>query len=105
MQELVLDKPEQLKALGHPLRVRVLEMLGQEGDWQRTYRELAQRLRAPAGPEDRSQPESRSELSWATRPRGAAGAWRTPRVSAPGSPPRYSPRDSNDSSTASTAST
>jgi DNA-binding transcriptional ArsR family regulator len=29
---LVLDKPEQLKALGHPLRVRVLEMLGQEGD-------------------------------------------------------------------------
>ena len=44
MQEtLVLDKPEQLKALGHPLRVRVLEMLGQEGEWQLTNRELAQR--------------------------------------------------------------
>jgi DNA-binding transcriptional ArsR family regulator len=42
--QLVLDKPEQLKALGHPLRVRVLEMLGQEGDWQLTNRELAQRL-------------------------------------------------------------
>lgn len=46
---LVLDKPEQLKALGHPLRVRVLEMLGQEGDWQLTNRELAQRLGVDPG--------------------------------------------------------
>lgn len=50
MQEtLVLDKPEQLKALGHPLRVRVLEMLGQEGEWQLTNRELAQRLSVDPG--------------------------------------------------------
>ena len=41
---LILDKPEQLKALGHPLRVRVLEMLGQDAEWQLTNRELAQRL-------------------------------------------------------------
>jgi DNA-binding transcriptional ArsR family regulator len=27
---LVIDRPEQLKALGHPLRLRVLEMLGEE---------------------------------------------------------------------------
>ena len=50
MQEtLVLDRPEQLKALGHPLRVRVLEMLGQEGEWQLTNRELAQRLGVDPG--------------------------------------------------------
>ena len=50
MQEtLLLDKPEQLKALGHPLRVRVLEMLGQEGEWQLTNRELAQRLAVDPG--------------------------------------------------------
>ena len=50
MQEtLVLDKPEQLKALGHPRRVRVLEMLGQEGEWQLTNRELAQRLGVDPG--------------------------------------------------------
>ncbi len=52
MQEtLVIDKPEQLKALGHPLRVRVLEMLGGEGeaDWQLTNRELAQRLGVDPG--------------------------------------------------------
>jgi len=46
---LVLDKPEQLKALGHPLRVRVLEMLGQEEDWQLTNRELALRLGVDPG--------------------------------------------------------
>ena len=46
---LVLDKPEQLKALGHPLRVRVLEMLGQEGEEQLTNRELAQRLGVDPG--------------------------------------------------------
>ena len=52
MQEtLVIDKPEQLKALGHPLRVRVLEMLGgeEEEDWQLTNRELAQRLGVDPG--------------------------------------------------------
>lgn len=50
MQEtLVLDKPEQLKALGHPLRVRVLEMLGHEDDSQLTNRELAQRLGVDPG--------------------------------------------------------
>jgi DNA-binding transcriptional ArsR family regulator len=38
-----------MKALGHPLRVRVLEMLGQEGDWQLTNRELAQRLGVDPG--------------------------------------------------------
>jgi DNA-binding transcriptional ArsR family regulator len=48
-ESLVLDKPEQLKALGHPLRVRVLEMLGQEGEWQLTNRELAQRLGVDPG--------------------------------------------------------
>jgi DNA-binding transcriptional ArsR family regulator len=48
-ETLVLDKPEQLKALGHPLRVRVLEMLGQEEDWQLTNRELAQRLGVDPG--------------------------------------------------------
>ncbi|HEY6067628.1 MAG TPA: winged helix-turn-helix domain-containing protein [Gaiellaceae bacterium] len=50
MQEtMLLDKPEQLKALGHPLRVRVLEMLGEEGDWQLTNRQLAQRLEVDPG--------------------------------------------------------
>jgi DNA-binding transcriptional ArsR family regulator len=49
LETLVLDKPEQLKALGHPLRVRVLEMLGQEGEWQLTNRELAQRLGVDPG--------------------------------------------------------
>ena len=49
-ETLILDKPEQLKALGHPLRVRILEMLGQEGEeWQLTNRELAQRLRVDPG--------------------------------------------------------
>jgi DNA-binding transcriptional ArsR family regulator len=48
-ETLVLDKPEQLKALGHPLRVRVLEMLGQEGEWQLTNRELAVRLGVDPG--------------------------------------------------------
>jgi DNA-binding transcriptional ArsR family regulator len=49
LETLVLDKPEQLKALGHPLRVRVLEMLGQEGEWQLTNRELAQGLGVDPG--------------------------------------------------------
>src|SRR5919202_5770933 len=46
---LVIDKPEQLKALGHPLRVRALEMLGGEEAWQLTNRELAQRLGVDPG--------------------------------------------------------
>jgi DNA-binding transcriptional ArsR family regulator len=49
LQELVLDKPEQLKALGHPLRVRVLEMLGESEDSQLTNRELAARLGVDPG--------------------------------------------------------
>jgi DNA-binding transcriptional ArsR family regulator len=48
-ETLVIDKPEQMKALGHPLRVRVLEMLGQEDEWQLTNRELAQRLGVDPG--------------------------------------------------------
>ena len=50
-ETLVIDKPEQLKALGHPLRVRVLEMLGGEGEAGRqlTNRELAQRLGVDPG--------------------------------------------------------
>ena len=38
---LTLDRPEQLKALGHPLRLRVLEMLGEEDGEALTNRELA----------------------------------------------------------------
>jgi DNA-binding transcriptional ArsR family regulator len=50
MQELlVLDKPEQLKALGHPLRVRALEMLGDDDEGELTNRELAQRLGVDPG--------------------------------------------------------
>jgi DNA-binding transcriptional ArsR family regulator len=46
---LVLDKPEQLKALGHPLRLRVLELLGTDGEAPMTNRELAQRLGVDPG--------------------------------------------------------
>lgn len=46
---LVIDRPEQLKALGHPLRVRALEMLGGEDEWQLTNRELAQKLGVDPG--------------------------------------------------------
>lgn len=46
---LVIDKPEQLKALGHPLRLRVLETLGAEGEQPLTNRELAQRLGVDPG--------------------------------------------------------
>lgn len=45
---LTIQKPEQLKALGHPLRLRVLELLG-ENDEQLTNRELAQRLQVDPG--------------------------------------------------------
>ena len=46
---LILDKPEQLKALGHPLRLRVLEMLGTSGDDAITNRELANKLGVDPG--------------------------------------------------------
>jgi DNA-binding transcriptional ArsR family regulator len=49
VHELLLDKPEQLKALGHPLRVRVLEMLGEREESHLTNRELAQRLGVDPG--------------------------------------------------------
>jgi DNA-binding transcriptional ArsR family regulator len=45
---LTIDRPEQLKALGHPLRLRVLELLG-ENDEELTNRELAQRLDVDPG--------------------------------------------------------
>lgn len=45
---LTVDRPEQLKALGHPLRLRVLEVLG-ESNAELTNRELAQRLGVDPG--------------------------------------------------------
>ena len=45
---LTIDRPEQLKALGHPLRLRVLEMLG-ETEEALSNRELAQRLGVDPG--------------------------------------------------------
>jgi DNA-binding transcriptional ArsR family regulator len=49
VQELILDKPEQLKALGHPLRLRVLETLGEHHESEFTNRELAERLGVDPG--------------------------------------------------------
>src|SRR6188474_405399 len=46
---LTLDQPEQLKALGHPLRLRVLETLGAGDGEHLTNRELAQRLGVDPG--------------------------------------------------------
>src|SRR5689334_24306887 len=46
---LILDQPEQLKALGHPLRLRVLEMLGTSGEDAITNRELANKLGVDPG--------------------------------------------------------
>jgi DNA-binding transcriptional ArsR family regulator len=46
---LVIDTPEQLKALGHPLRLRALEMLGEDPGWTLTNRELAQKLGVDPG--------------------------------------------------------
>ena len=46
---LTLDKPEQLKALGHPLRLRVLETLGATDTEHMTNRELAGRLGVDPG--------------------------------------------------------
>jgi DNA-binding transcriptional ArsR family regulator len=45
---LIIDRPEQLKALGHPLRLRVLEALGEAGV-PMSNRELAQRLGVDPG--------------------------------------------------------
>jgi DNA-binding transcriptional ArsR family regulator len=45
---LTIDRPEQLKALGHPLRLRVLELLGDEAV-PLTNRELANRLSVDPG--------------------------------------------------------
>ena len=47
-ETLTIDRPEQLKALGHPLRLRVLEVLG-ESEQQLTNRELAARLGVDPG--------------------------------------------------------
>ena len=49
LDALTIDRPEQLKALGHPLRLRVLEMLGAGKEEQLTNRELAQRLGVDPG--------------------------------------------------------
>jgi len=46
---LTIDRPEQLKALGHPLRLRVLETLGAGTEEQLTNRELAKRLGVDPG--------------------------------------------------------
>ena len=45
---LIIDRPEQLKALGHPLRLRVLEALG-ETEGPMSNRELAQQLDVDPG--------------------------------------------------------
>jgi DNA-binding transcriptional ArsR family regulator len=45
---LTIGDPAQLKALGHPLRLRVLEELGESGE-ELTNRELAQRLGVDPG--------------------------------------------------------
>jgi DNA-binding transcriptional ArsR family regulator len=45
---LEIERPEQLKALGHPLRLKVLQVLG-ESDKALTNRELAQRLAVDPG--------------------------------------------------------
>jgi DNA-binding transcriptional ArsR family regulator len=45
---LEIEQPEQLKALGHPLRLKVLQVLGQSGK-PLTNRELAARLSVDPG--------------------------------------------------------
>jgi DNA-binding transcriptional ArsR family regulator len=45
---LTIERPEQLKALGHPLRLRVLEALG-ETETPMSNRELAQKLGVDPG--------------------------------------------------------
>src|SRR5512142_1412409 len=46
---LTLDRPDQLKALGHPLRLRVLKTLGAGEGEHLTNRELASRLEVDPG--------------------------------------------------------
>jgi DNA-binding transcriptional ArsR family regulator len=46
---LTLERPEQLKALGHPLRLRVLETLGTGSEEHLTNRELANKLGVDPG--------------------------------------------------------
>jgi DNA-binding transcriptional ArsR family regulator len=46
---LTLDQPEQLKALGHPLRLRILETLGAGAEEHLTNRELASKLGVDPG--------------------------------------------------------
>src|SRR4051794_22661232 len=48
LDTLTIDRPEQLKALGHPLRLRVLEELGANTE-SLTNRELALRLGVDPG--------------------------------------------------------
>jgi DNA-binding transcriptional ArsR family regulator len=45
---LTIDRPEQLKALGHPLRLKVLQVLG-SSDEPLTNRDLAERLEVDPG--------------------------------------------------------
>lgn len=45
---LTIERPEQLKALGHPLRLRVLELLG-DSEQELSNRELANRLGVDPG--------------------------------------------------------
>jgi predicted transcriptional regulator len=45
---LEVERPEQLKALGHPLRLKILQVLG-ESDRALTNRELAGRLAVDPG--------------------------------------------------------
>ena len=45
---LTVERPEQLKALGHPLRIKVLQVLGEKGE-ALTNRELAARLGVDPG--------------------------------------------------------
>jgi DNA-binding transcriptional ArsR family regulator len=49
LEFLTIDRPEQLKALGHPLRLRVLELLGGTPAEELTNRELADRLGVDPG--------------------------------------------------------
>src|SRR5215467_4728157 len=46
--ELTIERPEQLKALGHPLRLKVLQVLS-EAEKPLTNRELAARLNVDPG--------------------------------------------------------
>lgn len=41
---VTIDRPDQLKALGHPLRLRVIEMLSEDSGEALTNRELAGRI-------------------------------------------------------------